>query len=111
MVFPSGNFGSLENSPFRELLDLQPELSYYSRVNEGGFNPSQRRQARDSFGEVQSQFLGQLGSQIRQGLAPTLRFDDFLEGFDLSGFLKRQPPSQRGLFAGSSVPSVRHLYF
>ncbi len=42
-------------------------------------NAVQRRQFSSLFQPTFNQFLGQLGQQVRQGQAPTLQFNDFLQ--------------------------------
>lgn len=63
-------------------------------------NPVQRNQFSSLFQPTFNQFLGQLGSQIRQGKAPTLTFTDFLKGqFNPQRALLRQTNAQ-GVNAG-----------
>lgn len=101
-----------KNNPFADLLDEQPRLAFESHLNDiFGGNRRRRRSARNLFPEVQAQFMGRLGSQIRKGGAPTLRFNDFLEGADIEGRYGSMSPMERGentqrYFA----PRLRHIY-
>ena len=97
-------------NPFLDLLEENPRFAFFSHLNEQGFNRPKRRSIADMFGEVQAEFQGQLGSQIRQGQEPTLRWNNFLENYDWDQLYFSQPPSQRGNQGfGRFSPRVRHL--
>ena len=98
-------------SPFLDFLEERPEIAYFSQLQERGYDAPKRRQLRGLFDDFQSEYLGRLGSQVRQGIAPTLRFDDFLSNIDFDQYQKSLLPSERGrgLFSSRFAPRVRHL--
>lgn len=83
-----------------ELLGEVPEAAFFSAPNifpgqTGGQprSPRQRRTFQNAFGQIQNQFLGRLGEQIRGGELPTLQFQDFLSNdFDPQKFLFENQP-------------------
>ncbi len=71
--------------------------NFFSRVNElGGRNTAIGRFNFDRFQDFQDRFLGQLGSQLREGQEPTKTFGDFLENFDFQREFRSFAPSLRG---------------
>ena len=71
--------------------------NFFSRVNElGGRNTAIGRFNFDRFQDFQDRFLGQLGSQLREGQEPTKKFGDFLEDFDFQREFRSFAPSLRG---------------
>lgn len=96
-------------SPFLDLLEERPELAYYSRVGDRYGNSARGRRLRSQFRDVHSQFLGALGSQIRGGDMPTLRFNNWLDDFDFDRQFYQSGPYGRGSSSMFSVPKVRHL--
>ncbi len=84
---------------FDDLLgtDTGQRANFFSRINElGGRGTAIGRFNFDRFQDFQDQFLGQLGSQLRQGEEPTKKFGDFLENFDFQNQFRSFAPSLRG---------------
>ena len=100
------------NNPFMDYLEEPGEgrfAAYSSHLDDQGFGNNKRRQLRKMFSDVQSQFLGQLGSQIRGGKDPTLRFNNFLEGLDFNRLYHSTSPFERGTNTNRFAPRVRSL--
>jgi hypothetical protein len=105
----SGFFGPDTSHPFlRELLDQAPAATYYSFQNRAGRpggapggSPTEQRFFRNQYSDLFNQYQGALGSQIRGGAAPTLRFGEFLEDYPFAQQLGAMPPSLRG-FGGTT---------
>ncbi len=96
--FPVGNNNFNQNF-LNELLGEVPEAAFFSAPNifpgrTGGQprSPRQRRTFQQAFGQIQNQFLGRLGEQIRGGQLPTLQFQDFLRDFNPQQFLFENQP-------------------
>ena len=116
---PAGNPAGYNNvfsdpSFFRDLLEEQPELAFFSFQNQFGRSPNQRRFFENQFSDIHNQFLGTLGAQIRGGQLPTAQFTPFLEaGFGPGGQFQQQfgalPPSQRGMGIGRFAPSAQFV--
>jgi hypothetical protein len=65
---------------FGSFLEDVPEAAYYSAAPfTGGMSPAQRQYWSGQFGNIQNQYMGALGQQMRRGEMPTLQFTDFLE--------------------------------
>lgn len=102
------------NNPFLDFLEDRPEAGFFSFQDQFGRAPAQRQFFQRQFGDIQNEFLGLLGEQIRGGDVPNLRFLDFLEDFDFSKRFRQLPPSQRGGTAGFQrlfSPRTRSLFF
>lgn len=104
---------------FINLLEEEPKTAFFSRPElqqGGGFSPRQRRTFRDSFGQIQDQFLGALGAQLRSGQTPDLGFDQFLSGsqvpsqdpFSFLNFFQQQNPFSGNI--GRFNPRTRQLF-
>ena len=77
MVMPNGNL-----NPWSDLLEQVPEAAYYSSPAGQSFasgSPRQRSYFENQFSNIYNAYLGALGSQIREGGMPEMRFQDYLE--------------------------------
>ena len=63
--------------PFLDWLNEQPELAYYSLVQDL-LTPAQRRYAGGNYENTFNRYQGALGQQVRAGADPTLRFSEWL---------------------------------
>lgn len=102
----------VQKNPYLDFLEHRPDVAFSSHLSDPGrgLNSGQQRTLRSSFSDIQGKFLGMLGDQIRQGEAPTARFNDYLEGFDFKDYYKRLAPTQRfGRSQSLYSPRVRHL--
>lgn len=73
-----------------DLLEEDPRLAYQAFQNVWGRTPGQRRFYQNAFDLLQNQYLGQLGQLIMQGQDPTLKFTEFLKGFNFPEFYHLQ---------------------
>lgn len=81
----------------KDLLEEEPRAPFFSQVNQlGGAGSAQGRFFGGQFEQFRNEFIGQLGSQIQGGEAPTLRFTDFLENIDFDRRFRSTAPSLRG---------------
>ena len=115
------NANDFFKNPFNQytgdMLEYKPELAYYSSPagKTFGKSPSRRQYFQRSFGDIYNQYLGALGSQIRGGGAPEMKFQDFLESDPFTKRYTSMTPEMRGAFgserARTSAPSTRFIYF
>ena len=111
-----------EGFDWSDIFEDRPEIAYASRLDNWITGQGKSRYGRDrnrlmnQFRDVQSHFLSALGSQIRSGSAPTLRFDEWLGNSDMFDFGQynqnwmARSPTQRGTnTAWMYTPRVRHL--
>lgn len=109
---------SLFGVPFLDLLEGDPEATYYSRPDLFGTSPRQRRYFQNQFRDVHNQYLGQLGKQLRAGVAPSLRFSQFLDYpntySEQPDFFRRQymsqTPTTRGATTQRFAPQTRFMF-
>lgn len=66
-------------NPYADFLDLAPESAFFSTPTFQQATPNLRNFLQTGFRDFHNEFLGALGSQIRGGNLPTLRFPDFLQ--------------------------------
>jgi hypothetical protein len=103
--------GAFEN-PFLDFLEegtVGPRASFFSRPGAGGTR-SRSRFFEKQFDTIFDQFLGQLGSQIRGGQAPTATFGGFLDEFDFNRFFSGTPPTLRGVDQSRFAPRTRSIF-
>ena len=103
-------------SPFIDFLNEQPEAGYFGYQGQFGQSPNKRRYFQGLFGDVQNQYLGNLGQQIYSGGAPTLSFTDYLKQFFApQGGAAQQwaalSPQMRGEQTARFAPPVRFMPF
>ena len=102
------------NNPFMDYLEYEPTAAYYSSprgTSFSGGSPGRRRYYQNQFQDVYNEFLGALGSQIRQGGEPTMRWTDYLESYPFTERYAALPPQQAGRTTARFNPSTRHIYF
>ena len=109
-------FGS--DNPFMEFLEFEPEAAYYSSpagwAGQGAFaqgTPNQRRYYQNQFQNTYNEFLGALGSQIRGGGEPTMRFTEHLEGIPWAEKYAALTPEMAGRRTSRFSPGTRQIYF
>ena len=111
--------GGTPASSVRDMLEYKPSLAYYSSPTGQAFagrGGGQRQYFQRSFGDIYNEYLGQLGSQIREtGTAPTRRFEDFLADDPFTRRYTRMSPGMRRSFGetdrSSFSPTTRLLYY
>jgi hypothetical protein len=109
---PSNYYGV--NNPFIDYLEFEPRAAYYSspasrQFTQGG--EGQRRYFQNQFQDVYNEFLGALGSQIRSGQAPTMRWADYLDTVPFTERYAGLSPEQAGRSRRRYSPSTRQIYF
>lgn len=87
----------MQNNPFAGFLEDVPESAYFSFANQWR-TPNMRRYFQNQFSNIQNQYMGALGSQIRGGGEPTLGFADFLSQLPWEQQYRQQNP---GAFSSS----------
>ena len=78
---------------FSDFLEERPDMAYYSFQDQLAKTPSQRRFFENQFQNIQNQYLGQMGTQLRKGNLPRRGFTDFLTDYG-------RPPLQGGMDTG-----------
>ena len=78
-----------------DFLEDKPEAGYFSYQNQWR-TPNQKKYYQNQFQEIQNEYLGRLGQQLRSGGAPTEKFTDFLGQFPWTLRFMQLPPSMRG---------------
>ena len=107
------NYLSSDNA-FGDFLEYKPEAAYYSSPKGtafGGGSPAAQQFYERSFGDIYNQYLGKLGSQIRSGEAPTLKWTEYLEQDPFTDRYTALPPSQRCSYTGAYSPTTRRIFF
>jgi len=100
----------------RDILDsAQPALSFFGSTgvqDQFAKSASRKNFFQDQFNNIHNQFLGTLGSQLRQGELPQQSFSEFLEGFDFNRSFLDQPSAFRAPIGGESRlnPTSRSLF-
>lgn len=102
---------AIDNFFSGELEDL-PEAAYYSAAPfSGGFSPAAQRYWQGQRGNLQDQYMGEWGRQLRENQTPTLSFTDFLTDYP---WTERYTALGPGLRPGSGTsrfaPGVRRFY-
>ena len=95
---------------FSDFLENVPQAGYFSLDQPYGKSPRQRRCFQNQYQDVQNEYIGQLGRQIRSGQLPTLQWTDFLEKFPFSERYAAMPPQYRGDFPRQFSSPTRFLY-
>jgi hypothetical protein len=121
-------------TPFLDYLDIDPALAYYSspaglsymagmtpaayqaipmdaRATQAPASQTRRRVYENQYQNVYNDYLGALGTQIRGGVAPTLRFADYLEQNPFTERYAALTPQQAGRSVSRFSPSMRQIYF
>ena len=95
-----------DNNAFKAFMNEEPEAAYFSYQNQWN-TPNAKRYFQSQFGNIQNQYMGQLGQLIRGGGEPTLNFPDFLTQFPWQQTFQDLPPRQRGMEQGQFNPFTR----
>lgn len=101
-------------SPFSEFLDYQPQAAYYSSPKGKSFgqgSPNKKRHYQDSFQDYYNQYLGELGTQLRSGQDPTMRFQDYLANDPFTERYTAMTPQSRGEYSQQYNPRTRFLFY
>ena len=103
-------FSSSGDNPFLDIAEEKPELAFLSHLDEKGYGSNKRNRMRGLFDDAQSHFLSRLGSMIRSGESPNLRFNDFMKNdYNFDRAFGAMSPYQQGTTQGQFTPRVRHL--
>ena len=118
--FMSSNNFDITN-PFANVLEEMPTAAYYSSPTGQSFagqSPKQKSFFENQFHNLYNAFLGALGTQLRGGEIPNLRFQDYLEtanpytGTDLfTSRYQGMTPTQRGDYSSYIAPRTRFMYY
>ena len=102
------------NNPFLGYLEEEPAVGYFSSPRGAEFMggaPAKRQYYQNQYRDVYNEFLGALGSQIRGGNAPTLRWTDYLEDYPFPERYAALSPTQAGRGRQQFSPRTRQLYY
>ncbi len=106
--------GNPLQNPFLDFLEEGPggpEAAFFSFQDQFGGSPAQQRFFSGQFPQIQQEFLGQLGQQIRQGGQPSGTFVNFLENFPFTQRFAGLTPFERGGARRSQfAPRTRSLF-
>ena len=105
----------MANDYFSNWLEDLPEAAYYSAApfQQGagtmfGTAPAAQRYFEGQFGNVQRQYMGEIGSQLRQGESPSMTFTQFLSDYP---WTQRYTGAGRpGAGISQFAPSLRRMY-
>lgn len=101
---------TMQDTIFGDLFEQDPlgRQALFQSLLPQNANPFQQQLFGQLFEPTFNQFLGQLGSQVRQGQAPSLSFTQFLnEQFDPQRALLRLPGAGQGQEFGTTVFNFR----
>ena len=96
------------------LLQQMPEATYFSSPTGMGFgaaSPRQQRSYQQGFGDIYNQYLGALGTDLRQGGTGNVTFDQFLQTDPWTARYAQLPQAMRGANTGMYNPRTRFLYY
>ena len=104
------------NNPFIDYLESDPTAAYYSNPSPTaqrfmGGSQGQQRYFQNQFQNIYNEYLGELGSQIRAGETPTMRWRDHLEDIPFTQRYAALSPEQAGRSRRRYSPSTRQIYF
>mgnify|MGYP004453707231 FL=1 len=102
------------NNPFLGYLESEPAAAYYSSPRGSAFMgtaPARREYYQDQYQNVYNEFLGALGSQIRGGGVPTMKWTDYLEDYPFTERYAALSPTQAGRGTRQFSPRTRQLYY
>ena len=94
------------------LLSEMPQATYYSSGEGGQFagqSPRQRRFYEQSYQDIYSDFLGEIGTAVRAGQEPAT-FQEFLETNPWTARYGRLPQAARGMTGMMANPRTRFLF-
>jgi len=106
------------DNPWIDFLDFEPSAAYYSSPSgwtaPGAFGkstPGARRYYQNQFQNVYNEFLGTMGTQVREGGRPTMRFGEFLENIPWAERYAALTPEMAGRTTRRFSPGTRQIYF
>lgn len=116
-----------KDNSFAGFLEERPQVAYYSSPTGmafGGRSPASQKFFERSFGDIYNQYLGELGSQIRDYSsvdsetgkrkredAPSLTFTEYLKQDPFTSRYTAMPPAARGSFTGAYAPQTRRIFY
>jgi hypothetical protein len=102
----NGDWGSL-------LLTQMPQAAYYSSPagqQFGQASPRRGRYYQQAYQDVYGQYLGELGTALREGREPA-RFQDFLETDPWTARYGQLPQYERGVTRTYTDPRTRFIFY
>lgn len=101
------------------MLEADPNLAYMGQVAGTDFSGTKpmKKRAKDyfakQFGNVYNQYLGQLGTEYKQGTDPSKQttFTQFLEQQPFTERYASLSPYQRGVSTSRFAPSTRFIFY
>ena len=83
----------MPNDLWSGYLNDNPQAAYFSYQDQWQ-TPNLKKHFQSQFGNIQDQYMGQLGQMVKGGGAPSLEFNDFLKNFNWGQEFGRQQPQQ-----------------
>ena len=105
-------YGDLTSSWWSQVLEQYEPAQYYSSPTGMAFGQGSQRRQRyfgNAYQDIFQDYLGQAGTQMRAGQAPT-SFMDYLETDPWTARYSRLPQATRGVTGLASNPRTRFLY-
>ena len=95
---------------FSDALEEEPRAAFFSTPGRKEFSrsPTRQRFFENQFPSVFNEFLGQIGTQLREGQQPDTTFADFVDAIDFETRFRSLPPGFRG-FQRVVAPQTRFL--
>lgn len=111
-----------DTNPYMAVLEESPGAAYYSHQTDWGSSPNQQQYYQNQFQNVYNQYLGTLGSALRQGASGEegalsipeigrMGFTDYLGNYDWTDRYTSLPSAMRGDFTSQFNPRTRSIYF
>ena len=100
-----------DRSLFSDLLEEDPELSYFAGLAQGNLTPVQRRYFEGRFSPIYNQYRGELGTLLQSGRMPSLKFSEYQARNPFTQRYSQIPPELRpssssgGNFGRFSTPT------
>jgi len=117
----SGWMGDTVDNPYMRILEESPSAAYHSYQSDWN-TPAQTQYYQNQFQNVYNQYLGTLGSALRQGATgqegalgipeiSQMTFADYLGDYDWTNRFTSLPPAMRGDYSAQFNPRTRSIYF
>ena len=110
----TSSFGNMQRSDpssvFSRFLDSQPQATFYSTLPTD-MNPVQRQASGDVYNQAIQDYYGELGRRIRQGQAPTMQFQEYLEQFPYTQRFSQATQRSRDMARQRISPRTRRLFY
>ena len=87
--------GAAPSTLFSDLLEEDPEMAYFGKLQGQALTPNQRQYFQGQYGPSYQSYLGELGSQLESEQMPTMKWLDYLTQNPFTKRYAQLPPSLR----------------